>query len=96
MIWEVEGLYYLCSKNKGTDKLYGYRPAALHHSFRIWKKQVFSKHGSQKGVTDFFSFLLNVPVNNFSVMSGRSHLFLSIFSTLGSKCVLIQDTTRQR
>ena len=28
----------------------------------------------------FVSFLLNVPVNNFSVMSGRSHRFLDITS----------------
>ena len=34
---------------------------------------------------------LNVPVNNFSVMSGRSHLFLGITSTfLGGKCVFAQ------
>ena len=29
----------------------------------------------------FVSFLLNVPVNNLSVMSGRSHRFLGITST---------------
>ena len=29
----------------------------------------------------FVSFLFNVPVNNFSVMSGRSHRFLGITST---------------
>ena len=30
-----------------------------------------------------FVFRLNVPVNNFSVMSGRSHRFLGITSTFG-------------
>ena len=32
---------------------------------------------------DFFGFglMLNVPVNNFSVMLGRSHRFLGITST---------------
>ena len=29
------------------------------------------------------SFLLNIPVNNFSVMSGRSHRFFGITSTFG-------------
>ena len=35
--------------------------------------------------TDFFlvCLKLNVPVNNFSVMLGRSHRFLGISSTLG-------------
>ena len=31
----------------------------------------------------FVLFLLDVPVNNFSVMSGWSHRFLGITSTLG-------------
>ena len=31
----------------------------------------------------FFLFLFNVPVNNFSVMLRRSHLFLGITSTFG-------------
>ena len=30
-----------------------------------------------------FLFLFNVPVNNFSVMLRRSHLFLGITSTFG-------------
>ena len=43
----------------------------------------------------FVLFLLwfNVPVNNFSVMLRRSHLFLGITSTfLGSKCLLLKET----
>ena len=42
--------------------------------------------------------MLNVPVNNFSVMLGRSHRFLGITSTLGGgggKYVLLKDTTRR-
>ena len=31
-----------------------------------------------------FVLRLNVPVNNFSVMSGRSQLFLGLSSTVGS------------
>ena len=34
-------------------------------------------------VVFFLLFLLNVPVNNFSVMLRRSHLFLGITSTFG-------------
>ena len=43
-----------------------------------------------------FGLMLNVPVNNFSVMLGRSHRFLGITSTLGGgggKYVLLKDTT---
>ena len=45
-IYEVEGLYYLCSENKGTDQLRGYRDADLRLCFRICKKPVFSGRGS--------------------------------------------------
>ena len=41
-----------------------------------------------------FVLRLNVPVNNFSVMSGRSHRFLGLTSTVGSRCALLKDTTR--
>ena len=43
-----------------------------------------------------FVLRLNVPVNNFSVMSGRSQRFLGLTSTVGSQCVLLKDTTRCR
>ena len=43
----------------------------------------------------FFGLMLNAPMNNFSVMLGRSHRFLSITSTFGGKYVLLKDTTRQ-
>ena len=39
---EVEGLYCLCSKNKGADQLCGYCAADLSLCFRTCKKQVFS------------------------------------------------------
>ena len=41
-IWEVGGLYYLCSGNKGADQLRGYREADLRLCFRICEKPVFS------------------------------------------------------
>ena len=41
-IYEVEGLYYLCSENKGADQLRSYCAADLRLCFRICKKQVFS------------------------------------------------------
>ena len=37
-----EGLYNLCSENKGADQLHGYREADLHLCFRICKMLVFS------------------------------------------------------
>ena len=43
----------------------------------------------------WFGLRLYVPVNNFSIMSGRSHRFLGITSTFwGGKCILLKDTTR--
>ena len=41
-IKEVEGLYYICSENKGADQLRGYREADLRLCFRICKMLVFS------------------------------------------------------
>ena len=39
---EEEGLYFLCSKNKGTDQPHGNRAVDLRLCFRICKNQVFS------------------------------------------------------
>ena len=39
---------------------------------------------------------LKVPVNNFSVMSGRSHRFLGILSTFRGVNVSLLKDTRQR
>ena len=47
-IKKVEGLYYLCSENKGADQLCGHREADLRLCFRICKKPVFSRRGSVK------------------------------------------------
>ena len=41
-IWKVEGLYYLCSENKGADQLCGNREADLRLCFRIHKTLLFS------------------------------------------------------
>ena len=41
-MYEVEGLYYLCSENKGADQPCGYREADLRLCFRICKMLVFS------------------------------------------------------
>ena len=45
-IKKLEGLYYLCSENKGADQLSGYREADLGLCFGICKKAVFSRCGS--------------------------------------------------
>ena len=39
---EVEGLYYACSENKGTDQLRSHCEADLRHCFHICRKPVFS------------------------------------------------------
>ena len=41
-IYEVEGLYYPSSENKGADQLHRYCTADLRLGFRICKKPVFS------------------------------------------------------
>ena len=41
-----------------------------------------------------FVLMLNVQVNNFPVMSGRSQRFLGLSSIVGSQSVLLTDTTR--
>ena len=38
---KVEGLYYLCSENKDSDQLRGYREADLRLCFRICETLVF-------------------------------------------------------
>ena len=41
-------MYYHCSENKEADQLRGYREAVLRLWFRICKKPVFSRRGSNK------------------------------------------------
>ena len=41
-IQRVEGLYYLCSENKGADQLHGYREVDLRLCFRMYAKRRFS------------------------------------------------------
>ena len=40
-IWKVEGLYYMCSENKGADQLRVYREADLRLCFRLCRTLVF-------------------------------------------------------
>ena len=50
-IKKVEGLYYLCSENKGADQLRGYREADLRLCFRIcW----FSHDAAQMKIYNVF------------------------------------------
>ena len=41
VIKKVEGVYCLCSENKGADQLHGYRAADLRLCFCIYKKAGF-------------------------------------------------------
>ena len=62
-IKEEEGLYYLCSENKGADQLRSYRKADLRLCFRICKKPVFSRRSSNVkmprivGILTFMSWI---------------------------------------
>ena len=40
-IWEVEGLHYLCNKNKGTDQLHGCPIGELPLCFSLMQKASF-------------------------------------------------------
>ena len=55
-IKEEEGLYYLCSENKGADQLRGYREADLRLCFRICKSR-FSHDEAQLVLIDKISRL---------------------------------------
>ena len=59
----MEGLYYLCSENKGTDQLHSYCAADLSLCLRICKKPVFSQQGLiqiQRLILNFRREFLNV------------------------------------
>ena len=59
-----EGLYCLCSENKGVDQLHAYRKAGLRLCFRICELLVFSCDGSlsnglEQEILQFNPFLMN-------------------------------------
>ena len=73
-IYEVEGLYYLCSENKGAD---------LHLCFYICKKQVFSYRRSnsvnktvaiwkERGATMVTSVFTSAHANNCGSVNSSS------------------------
>ena len=63
-------MYYPSSENKGADQLRGYREADLRLCLCLCRLLVL--------VVCLFVLRFNIPVNNFSVMSGHSHHFTSI------------------
>ena len=58
-IYEVEGLYYPCSENKGVDQLRSYCAADLRLCLRICKKPVFSQQGSyvNEPILNIFAYM---------------------------------------
>ena len=82
-IWEVEGLYYPCSGNKGADQLRGYLEANLRLRVRICKKPVFSRRGSYaKGR---FSHNYDISYGSSSrCMSFLWHFLFSYFTARGT------------
>ena len=71
--YEVEGLYYPCSKNKGADQLRGYRKADLRLCFRICK--MFSHNEAHILIIWLKSYLINVKdaFQNFHYFSNQKH-----------------------
>ena len=64
-----------------------------HRLVSVLVMKIFTnkRHLHLQMVCGFVLLRLNVPVNNFSVMSGRSHRFLGITSTFsGSECGFAQ------
>ena len=60
-------------------------------------KYEWPQHYSHYKFCFLIVLMLNVSVNNFPVMSGRSHRFLGITSTFrGVNVSLLKDTTRRR
>ena len=53
-ILKLEGLYYLCSENKGADQLHGNCEADLRLCFRICKNSV--SHNQARILSRDFSF----------------------------------------
>ena len=79
-IKKVEGLYYLCSENKGADQLRGHHEADLRLCFRICKKPVFSRRSSNKIVTenrDTKQQLESKPVNTYFMHSCKAFYLLA-------------------
>ena len=95
-IYKVEGLYYLSAiRYSWAIYLSLLSRSFVDHLLRCggWLNSEFSKREKHSGwaiktiykkfLCFFVCFLFNVPVNNFSVMLRRSHLFLGITSTFG-------------
>ena len=81
-------MHYLYGENKGADQLCDHCTADLRLCFRICKKAGFLMtrlivEAPGECLFCLFGLRLYVTVNNFSVMSGRSHRFLGIASTYG-------------
>ena len=82
------------------------RPQAIPHRHGLGYNTSYGDPEAQHPVLDpetqrlevqfgLVCLMLNIPVNNFSIMLGRSHRFLGITSTFGGKYVLLKDTTRR-
>ena len=90
-IKEVEGLYYLCNKNKGADQLRG--EADLRLCFRICKKPVFSRRGSFYSCENCSIF---VTVDNVKFISIATGGLGNPVSVSGHTTREVQEQTRSR
>ena len=68
-------MYYLCSKNKGADKLHAYREADLHLCLCICENPVFSCCGSY-----ISAFLINLETVQKTYQYGDAALIIPNFA----------------
>ena len=93
--WGGSNEYPPCMFKKNKKKMYTH----VNPNFSIWKWSVMGStlhgHVSMMHVFILFDLILNVPVNNFSVMLGRRPYSWVLPVLLGSKCLLLKETTHR-
>ena len=88
--WIYKVVHYRCSENKDADQLRSYCEADLRLCFRLLLRRLIYLLFTHLFIICFFVLRFNVPVNNFSVMSGRSQCFQGINQYCGELMCLAQ------
>ena len=76
----MEGLYYICSENKGAGQLCGYCTANLRLCFCICKKQIFSRLDSHGLMCRMY--LLSEELENLTMLLSNKTRIVHDFSTI--------------
>ena len=91
-MWEVEGLYYPCSENKGTDQLRSYCAPDLRLCFRTCKSR-FSHYAAH--IVSVNSQITRSFVNNKKFISNPKNchcMYIYVSLKFGNKTCLNQNT----